>query len=102
MIPIKFRHNFVKWSKFSSCYAFVRYTHTTKNAKVKYVGNSYRNLLLAERLCLIGLGTVTAPILLPFTVMYDISGIECEIQGLDPEKAGFLVSNKRVNWTYYL
>ena len=101
MIPIKFRENFVKWSKFSCTYATIKYTCTTKNAQVRY-GNTYRNLLLAERLCVIGLGTALSPICLPFDIIYDLSCIECIVKDLDPQKAGFVVSNKRRDWIDHL
>lgn len=97
---------FGKWRTASCMYAVARYTYKTKNAKVQYIGKTYRDMLLAEKLLVTGCGTVLFtymyPVLIPYCIIVDISKIECQVKGLDMEVMGFYVSNERENWMHFI
>lgn len=97
---------FGKWRTASCMYAVARYTHKTKKARVQYIGKTYRDMLLAEKLLVIGFGTAlftySYPVLLPYSIINDITKIECQINELDMEVMGFYVSNERENWMCFI
>lgn len=96
-------NKFIKrWANSARVYGAARYAYGTRNAKVKFVDNTYRDLLLVERIFTIGLGAALAPISAPYIVMCDITKLECKMKNIDPKDLGFIVSLERDVWWHYV
>lgn len=102
IVPTPSHNMWGKWHKVSSLYGFIRYTHHTKNARVKYVNSKYRELFITERLLVIGIGTYISPVVAPLIVARDLTKIECKLKNIDPSEVGLDMNNERDNWMYFI
>jgi hypothetical protein len=94
-----------RWNTGASIYAASRYTCETHNAKVRsarYTDKTYRDMLLFERLLVIGVGVAVSPIMTPLLIIHDFSRLECFVRGIDPVDVGFSVDKEREHWLYYV
>lgn len=91
-----------RWANSARVYGAARYAYGTRNAKVKFVNDTYRDLLLVERVFTIGLGAALAPITAPIIVMHDITKLECKIKNIDLKDLGYNVKLERDNWWDYV
>lgn len=93
---------FDKWYSATSLYGATRYIYKTHNAKVRYIDNTHRDMVHAEKLLIIGVGVGTAPILAPLWMIRDLTAIECNLRRIDPNELGIIVSKERDSWLDYI